>query len=114
GEPAWRRSSCRKRHTMEGLLPTSIKVAFTPSKPRPAALAPADCGFSPPDGTESLTNWSLEGVPRDGFATGPVPSNYAHGARAVPSGAHLAALPNKMALAQAAYWIRKRPVAVDD
>ena len=32
----------------------------------------------------------------------------------VPSGAHLAALPNKMAMAQAAYWIRKQPVAVDD
>ena len=31
---------------------------------------------------ESSTNWSLERIPRDGFATGPVPSSYAHGARA--------------------------------
>ena len=55
-----------------------------------------------------MTNWSLEGVPRDGFATGPVPSNYAHGLALVPRWAHLAALPNKMAMAQAAYFIAQQ------
>src|SRR5262249_25134105 len=59
---------------MEGLLPTSVKVDFTPSKPRPAALARTGADFRLQTKPESLTNRSLERVPRNGFATGAVPS----------------------------------------
>ena len=57
---------------------------------------------------ESLTNRSLEGVRRDGFATGPVPSNYAHGARACAERGASRWLPNKMAMAQAAYFVAQQ------
>ena len=63
------------------LLPTSVKVDFTPSKSRPAASRAQIADFRHQTKPESLTNWSLQGVPRDSFATDPVPSNYAHGAR---------------------------------
>src|SRR6516162_9358708 len=79
-EPSWRCSSCRKRHTMEGLLPTSVKVALLRQScvHQPSRAQVVD--FRHQTEPESLTNRSLEGVRRDGFATGPVPSNYAHGA----------------------------------
>jgi hypothetical protein len=93
---------------MEGLLPTSVKVDFRPSKSRPAALARTVCGFSPPNETRIVDELVLQGVPRDSFATDPVPSNYAHGARARAERAHLAALPNKMAMAQAAYFVAQQ------
>src|SRR5215813_851589 len=84
---------------------------FTPSKPRPAALAPAGCGFSPPDRTESLTNGRLREYQGMALRLVQFLAIMLTALALVPSGAHLAALPNKMALAQAAYWIRKRPVA---
>ena len=93
---------------MEGLLPTSVKIDSTPSKSHPAALARKGCGFATKRKPESLTNWSFEGVPWDGLATGPVPRNYAHGARACAERGASRWLPNKMAMAQAAYFVAQQ------
>ena len=55
--------------------------------------------------------WLLEGVPRNGFAVGAVPSNYAHGACACAERGASRWLPNKMAMAQAAYFVAQQVYA---
>ena len=71
----------QKRHALDGLLsPQSKSILHRQSRvqqPSRAQIADSHHQTKP----ESLTNWSLQGVPRDSFATDPVPSNCAHGAR---------------------------------
>jgi len=83
---------------MEGLLPTSVKVAFTPSKPGPAALARGLRIFATTrnPNRRRIGHWSEY----QGMALRLV--QFLAVMRTAL--AHLAALPKKMAMAQAAYF----------
>jgi hypothetical protein len=94
---------------MEGLLPTSVQVDFTPSNSRPAALARTDCGFSPPNETRIADELVARGSTKGSLCDWVQFLAIMLTALAlVPSGAHLAALPNKMAMARAAYFVAQQ------
>jgi hypothetical protein len=94
---------------MEGLLPTSVKVDSLTSKSRPAALARTGRGFSPPNETRivdelgRLREYRARALRLIQFLAIMLTA-----LALVSGGGHLAALANKMAMAQAAYFIAQQ------
>ena len=93
---------------MEGLLPTSVKVDFDRQSrvQQPSRAQIAD--FRHQTKPESLTNWSLEEYQGIALRLIQFLAIMFTALALVPSGAHLAALPNKMAMAQAAYFVAQQ------
>jgi len=93
---------------MEGLLPTSVKVDSPPSKSRQQPSRAQIADFCHQTNPESLTNWSLEEYQGIALRLIQFLAIMFTALALVPSGAHLAALPNKMAMAQAAYFVAQQ------
>src|SRR6266481_7707190 len=93
---------------MEGLLPTSVKVDLHRQSrvQQPSRAQIAD--FRHQTKPESLTNWSLEEYQGIALRLIQFLAIMLTALALVPSGAHLAALPNKMAMAQAAYFVAQQ------